>query len=85
MTTSRAENQPEQGELFEGYRPLITHNRKRNTVPGQAMPRVPPSTRKGALARRGKAARFEAKVDALIECLRPVEARPKERNQKWKE
>jgi hypothetical protein len=35
MTTLRTEKQPEQGELFEGYRPLITHNRKRNQIPAE--------------------------------------------------
>jgi hypothetical protein len=35
MTTSWTENPPEQGELFEGYRPLIIHNRKRSTIPAE--------------------------------------------------
>lgn len=35
MTILLIENQPEQGECFEGNRPLITHNRKRNAIPAE--------------------------------------------------
>ncbi len=31
-----------QRELFEGYRPLITHNRKRNTIPAEIWKGGPP-------------------------------------------
>lgn len=35
MTLSWTENRTEQGGLFEGNRPLITHNRKRNAIPAE--------------------------------------------------
>jgi hypothetical protein len=47
------------------------------------VPRVPPSTRRRVLVRRGKAAIFKAKVKALVEFYKPVEAWTKKRNQKW--
>lgn len=90
----------ERQELFEGYRPLITHNRKRNTIPAEmpksvhrwpgqdgnqhenpparyTLRRHPPSPfRERALAGHDKAAAiFKAKIEALIERYKPVEAR----------
>jgi hypothetical protein len=94
-------------EFFEGYRPLITHNRKRNTIPEEIPKgehcrtgrewnrpenppvrhtpmRRPPLPIRGGLAGRNKEAIFKAKVEALIERFKPVEAGTKERIGKWK-
>ena len=91
-------------EFFEGYRPLITHNRKRNTItsevlkdaqhwpaqekkqherpPAHYVP-MPSSTRESVFAGCDRTA-FNAKVKALIECYKPIEARMKESHRKWK-
>ncbi len=107
MTTLSAENQLAQGELFEGYRPLITHNRKRNTItaelpkypPPWARPeRKPPEERTThdaraqrqpqpaqarVPARRDESAALKEKVEALIECFKPVEFGTKGRDRRW--
>lgn len=82
----------EQCELFEGYRPLLTHNRKRNTIPATeqenhsvhlTLPaQMPPSAQK-PLARREEAAILKSKVEVLIERFKPFAARTREKDRKW--
>ena len=78
-------------DLFWGYRPLITHTRKRSTIPAREQPenhpahhallmQAPwPSTRRG-FARPDEAAVFKSKVEALIERFKPFAARTRERH-----
>ncbi len=87
-----------QQDDFWGYRPLLTHNRKRNAIPaveseywlrwpvqpGTTAPRrsLPPAG-SGLPVQRDQSARFRAKVDALIERFKPFASRTRERDRKW--
>ncbi len=82
----------EEREILWGYRPLITHNRKRNRIPATEQPenrsahralpvQMPPIQR--TLARRDDTPIFKAKVEALIERFKPFAARTRERDRKW--
>lgn len=82
----------ERQDFLWGYRPLITHNRKRNTIAAMEQPenhsayralpvQMPPIQR--TLARRDDAPIFKAKVEALIERFKPFAARTRERERKW--
>ena len=101
-------SQSSQGGLLDGYRPLIGHGKKRNTIPAEIpksahrwpgqdgnqpenpsarymLLRRPPPIRKREFLRRDKsAAIFNAKVEALIECYKQIEAGTKDRIGKWK-
>jgi len=80
-------------DLLRGYRPLITHNRKRNTIPAWEQPenhsvhltlpaQMPPSAQR-PLARRDEAAILKSKVEVLIERFKPFAARTREKDRKW--